>query len=162
MPQKFRPGAVGAMMDEYERSVADLKALLSQISDEQYSAVADPSTSDGDCRSIQTVMKHVVGAGYGYANYFREHFGDPQVSHDRVLAPRLDSIRCLDEMLAFSERTLENRWGLTDEQMNSARINTRWGVVYNFEQLFEHAIVHILRHRRQIEKFLQRLKGLPV
>ena len=27
------------------------------------------------------------------------------------------------------------------------------GQVYNIEQIAEHAIVHILRHRRQIEKF---------
>ena len=29
-----------------------------------------------------------------------------------------------------------------------------WGQYYDIEQLFEHAIVHILRHRRQIERFL--------
>jgi uncharacterized damage-inducible protein DinB len=162
MPRTFRPGAVGAMMDEYERAASDLKSILARISDEQYSAVVDPEAQDEDCRSIQTIMKHVVGAGYSYANYFRDHFGDPQVTHDRVLTPRADCIRRLDEMLAFTERTLESHWMLTDAESNAARILTRWGVTYDVEQLFEHAIVHILRHRRQIEKFLQKLEGHPV
>ena len=39
------------------------------------------------------------------------------------------------------------------------KILVRWGQLYDVEQLFEHAIVHILRHRRQIERFLLRLRG---
>ncbi len=42
--------------------------------------------------------------------------------------------------------------------MNSSGLLTRKRVtrtaVLNLEQLLEHAIVHILRHRRQIEKFM--------
>jgi hypothetical protein len=33
-------------------------------------------------------------------------------------------------------------------------IEARWGPRYDLEQLLEHAIVHVLRHRRQIDKFL--------
>jgi len=43
---------------------------------------------------------------------------------------------------------------MTDEEIESIIIPSRWGVTYNLEQLLEHAIVHILRHRRQIEKFM--------
>jgi len=34
-------------------------------------------------------------------------------------------------------------------------MKTSWGENYDFEQLLEHAIVHILRHRRQIERLLK-------
>jgi hypothetical protein len=30
---------------------------------------------------------------------------------------------------------------------------TSWGQLYDIEQLMEHAIVHVLRHRRQIEQY---------
>ena len=43
---------------------------------------------------------------------------------------------------------------MSDEEITGTVINSRWGVVYNVEGLLEHAIVHILRHRRQIEKFI--------
>jgi len=36
----------------------------------------------------------------------------------------------------------------------AVQIRSRWGAVYDLEQLLEHAIVHVLRHRRQIERFL--------
>ena len=41
-----------------------------------------------------------------------------------------------------------------EESDNVKKLTTRWGQMYNIEQLLEHAIVHVLRHRRQIERFL--------
>jgi len=38
--------------------------------------------------------------------------------------------------------------------IESARIQSRLGSIFNLEQMFEHAIVHVLHHRRQIERFL--------
>jgi hypothetical protein len=59
-------------------------------------------------------------------------------------------------MLAYTAETLEGRWEYSDEQVGAVRINSRWGVQYDMEQMLEHAIVHILRHRRQIERFLEK------
>ena len=44
---------------------------------------------------------------------------------------------------------------MSDEEIVSVVTHSRWGVRYDLEQLLEHAVVHILRHRRQIEKFIQ-------
>ncbi|MGY0037018.1 hypothetical protein [Pedobacter sp. NJ-S-72] len=47
--------------------------------------------------------------------------------------------------------------GVKDEDLErfdaGDKIMTGWGQLYDIEQLMEHAIVHILRHRRQIERF---------
>jgi hypothetical protein len=43
---------------------------------------------------------------------------------------------------------------MSDEEIVGTVIRSSWGVVYDLEQLLEHAIVHVLRHRRQIEKFI--------
>jgi chromosomal replication initiation ATPase DnaA len=45
-----------------------------------------------------------------------------------------------------------------EEYETALKIQVRWGQLYDIEQLMEHAIVHILRHRRQIERFLLRLR----
>ena len=105
------------------------------------------------------MMRHVVGAGYGYANYLRGHFGEPQITHDNVIGTRADSLRRFDEMMAFTVRTLETRWQLSDKEVDAAQIHVRWGPVFNIEQLLEHAIVHLLRHRRLTEKLLLRMSG---
>ena len=43
---------------------------------------------------------------------------------------------------------------MSAEEISGIVINSRWGAVYDAEGLLEHAIVHLLRHRRQIEKFI--------
>ncbi|HUQ34137.1 MAG TPA: hypothetical protein VM095_18595, partial [Pyrinomonadaceae bacterium] len=50
----------------------------------------------------------------------------------------------------------EGRWEMSAEEISGIVIKTRWGAVYDAEGLLEHAIVHLLRHRRQIEKFIWR------
>jgi len=152
----YRPGAVGALMDEYERATAELTRILESISDEEYARLRDTQTKDEDCRSIQTIMTHVVGAGYGYAGYMRDAWGIEQAPHERVPIARADTPAQLRAMLDFMIATLEKHWNLTDAESNAIQMRVRWGVTYDFEQLFEHAIVHVLRHRRQIERFLGR------
>ncbi len=44
-----------------------------------------------------------------------------------------------------------------EEFDNDKKIKVRWGQKYDVEQLFEHAIVHVLRHRRQIERYIIKL-----
>jgi hypothetical protein len=60
----------------------------------------------------------------------------------------------LEAALRYTAQTLEGRWEMSEEEISGTVIKSRWGVVYDVEGLLEHAIVHILRHRRQIEKFI--------
>jgi uncharacterized damage-inducible protein DinB len=143
-------------MDEYERAAAELTRILESISDEEYARIRDTKTKDEDCRSIQTIMTHVVGAGYGYAGYMRDAWGIEQAPHERVPIARADTPAQLRAMLDYMIATLEKHWDLSDSESNAMQMRVRWGVTYDFEQLFEHAIVHVLRHRRQIERFLGR------
>ncbi|WP_294276359.1 hypothetical protein [uncultured Chryseobacterium sp.] len=46
-----------------------------------------------------------------------------------------------------------------EEFDQSKKINTLWGQQYDVEQMLEHAIVHILRHRRQIENALVKMEA---
>ena len=75
----YRQGAVGALMDEYERVVAELEGILEEISDADFELVRDTETRDENCRSIQTILTHVVGAGYGYAGMMRDAWGMERV-----------------------------------------------------------------------------------
>ena len=151
----FRKGAIGALMDEYERASSDLKLLFRNISEERFIEILDTQTKDEDCRSAQTIMKHVVGAGYGYADYIRGALGSASTSPARRLFAVDDVEAQIDAMLEYTVQTLEGRWEMTEEEMTSVVIDSRWGVRYDVEQLLEHAIVHILRHRRQIERLTQ-------
>ena len=152
----YRSGAIGALMDEYERAASELKRLIEQIPEDDFVRVVDAQTNSDDCRSAQTIMSHVVRAGYGYADYIREQFSMASTRPQPKLLSRQESLEQLDAALRYTAQTLEGRWEMSDEEISRTVIKSRWGVVYDVEGLLEHAIVHILRHRRQIEKFISR------
>ena len=64
----------------------------------------------------------------------------------------------IDKMLAYTIETLDGKWEMSDDEIDKIVIHSGWGVTYNLEQLLEHAIVHVLRHRRQVEKFLAKFE----
>jgi uncharacterized damage-inducible protein DinB len=156
MRESSREGAVGALMDEYERAAWELRRLVEQIAEADAVRVVDPATEDEDCRSVQTIMSHVVNAGYGYADLLRKSFSVPSTRPPKALLSPREYLGQLDAALAYTAETLEGRWQMTYEEISGTLINSGWGVRYDVEQLLEHAIVHVLRHRRQIEKFMHR------
>ena len=144
------------MMDEYERAASEFVRIVSGISDAEFERERDTRTADPHCRSVQSIMNHVIGSGYGYADYIRGAFSVPSARPSLPMLARTQSLDQIKHMLAYTAETLEGRWEYSDEQTGAVRINSRWGVQYDMEQMLEHAIVHILRHRRQIERFLQK------
>ncbi|TBO45265.1 hypothetical protein EYS08_00110 [Pedobacter kyonggii] len=59
------------------------------------------------------------------------------------------------EALKYNEDFFIRNPDITMEEFDqSKKINTAWGQQYDVEQILEHAIVHILRHRRQIKNAL--------
>jgi uncharacterized damage-inducible protein DinB len=156
MEKTYRSGAIGALMDEYERAASELGGLIERIPEDDFVRVVDSQTNSDDCRSAQTIMTHVVRAGYSYADYIREQFSIASNRPQNKLLSRQESLEQLDAALRYTAQTLEGRWEMNDEEISRTVIKSRWGVVYDVEGLLEHAIVHILRHRRQIEKFIWR------
>jgi uncharacterized damage-inducible protein DinB len=154
MKKNYRKGAIGAMMDEYERAAKEFKNLIVKISESDFVKIVDAETKDDDCRSVQTIVSHITNSGYGYANYIREWYGIPKNSPERRLLSQKDFLVEFEKMLAYTSVTLEGKWESSDEEIQKVKMIVRWGPQYDLEQLFEHAIVHILRHRRQIEKFI--------
>ena len=142
------------MMDEYERAAWELRDLIGRISAADFERVVDAETEDESCRSVQSIMAHVVAAGYGYANYLRPFFDLPtEATPPREVFSHAEAAQKIDRMLEYTVETLDGRWEMSDDEIDAVTFTTRWGNVFNMEQILEHAIVHILRHRRQIEKF---------
>jgi uncharacterized damage-inducible protein DinB len=154
MAKTYRSGAAGALMDEYERAVGEFSELIGTVSDAEFEAIRDRQTQDEDCRSIQTIVNHVVRAGYGYADYIRAALSIHSNRTEVALTSPADSVKQLALMIDYTVATLEGRWQMPEDQMSAVAIESRWGTRYDLEQMLEHAIVHVLRHRRQIERFL--------
>lgn len=154
MTQKiYRPGPAGSLMDVYERALRELQELLRSLSTEDYIRISNPDSPDPDCLSVQTIMRHVVSAGYGYATSIRQAIGVEGRRPEIPLLSQADAVRRLGEMFEYSLAAFNGRWDITEEEMYTTIIKTSWSE-YDIDSLLEHAVVHILRHRRQIEKLV--------
>lgn len=153
MTKTYRSGALGALLDEYERAASEFAQLLSDIPDAEFQLLRDRQTQDEHCRSIQTIANHVVRSGYGYADYIRQALSLACGQHAFANLSRRECLDQLQRMLEYTAETLNGRWHYSDEQIMAVEIRSRWGPHYDLEQILEHAIVHTLRHRRQIERF---------
>ena len=122
-------------MDEYERASDELAQLILQLTDAEFEAVRDRQTPDEECRSIQTVINHVVRAGYGYAHYMRVAFSLPSPRIVVPLGTRSEIVEQLAAMLAYTVETLDGRWEMPDAEMEAVKIQSRWGTVYDLEQM---------------------------
>lgn len=152
--EDYRKGALGALMDEYERAAFELKSIVEPVGDANYTRIADDETADQDCRSIQTIMSHVVHAGYSYANGIRREISMKDFPREKGPVEFRAIGGEIDKMLAYTAETLDGKWTLSNDEIDKIIIKSTSGFTETLEQLLEHAIVHILRHRRQIEKFL--------
>jgi len=103
-------------------------------------------------------MLHVIrAAAYGFANDIRGALNIPLTvtSLPTNLEDKNGSIVCLENALNYTAAAFEDRWGMSDDDIEKVKMPTPWGTTYTLEQMLEHAIVHLLRHRRQVERLLQ-------
>ncbi len=159
--KKYRNnGAVGALLDEYEKAILELCDILNGISKQELTTIVDTETKDPDCRSIQSILTHTVGAGYRYVIEVRLYLGEQvDLIENQTLSTASEFQHALRQMFQYNEQLFIDHPKLKlEESETQKKILTRWGQRYDVEQLFEHAIVHILRHRRQVERFLIQLR----
>jgi uncharacterized damage-inducible protein DinB len=154
MTKIYRKGAIGALLDEYERAISDLKKVIEVIPDNALTIIIDHQTTDDNCKSVQTILAHVVSSGYSYATSIHNLKGHnrprPVKTFHLTIKEYMDD---LTGVFSFTEDIFKEFKEEEVEQLdNSLKIKAGWGQQYDIEQMMEHAIVHILRHRRQIEK----------
>lgn len=155
MKTTHRIGAVGALLDEYDKAVAELICCIETISDNDLITIVDANTTNPDCRSIQTILSHVVSGVYSYSVYIDNLRGNNSVRPQRTFHTTVkEYVDDLNNGMLFTDHVFKNiKDAELEEFDNTKKIVAKWGQLYDIEQLMEHAIVHILRHRRQIERF---------
>jgi uncharacterized damage-inducible protein DinB len=149
-------GTIKALLDEYKKAVNELIAVIKPLSTQEILVIRDDKTSDQNCQSAQTILTHVVYAGYGYTNFIDKHLGSKKERRPKKFFENADEyIEDLNGMFDYCVNFFMEHPGIELEEYDpSKKILTDWGQVYDIEQIMEHAIVHVLKHRRQIQRFL--------
>jgi uncharacterized damage-inducible protein DinB len=101
---------------------------------------------------------HILMAARSYLTWIGECVGRPVTDVDASKDARAVAARAgefMEGVLAAWQKNLAN---LTDEECAPQTYKSRWGEPYNIEQMLEHAVVHPMRHRIQLEKILERIR----
>lgn len=152
MQKKYRKGAIGALTDEYEKALEELKTLLRKIPNDEFKKIYNKEV-DTDFQSIKNLVLHITNSGYVYANHIRKRFGNSYVVPEIEITKTEQGIFSLDKMFEYTVETFEDKWLLTDDELMNTIIKTSW-TTYDLEAIIEHTIVHVLRHRLQIQKMI--------
>jgi uncharacterized damage-inducible protein DinB len=109
---------------------------------------------DESYESRERLVGHVLMAARGYMTRIGEWVDRPvndvdgsQDPHD--IASRLSAFA--DDVLAGYRRHMAD---VTDQELEPQVHRTRWGELMSVENLLEHAVVHPMRHRIQLERIL--------
>ena len=152
----MRTRAALALAEETETARRDLYALLPRFS--------PPTIASGNAETednVRGILCHVTFAIYSYSCWMRRVRGllDPAVEQ-KDKGAFLDRVRTLTSAAEFDEAS---RWasahfydtlaGVKKDELEQEH-KSNWGETISIELMMEHALVHLLRHRRQLQIFL--------
>jgi len=148
---KDSSAAFDACLGEYRKAAAEFCDAAERFKPDTFAA--ERPSDDPDTVSPLSICRHVVGAAHGYARYLRKAQGmAPGTFVDRVKAQG-DVQPALDAEIRFTEESCAPMRPLEGLGVLKIEFKVSWGPVYNPEILLEHAICHLLRHRRQLERW---------
>jgi len=153
--QPGRSGPFGALLDEYARAAEDFCRVVEGFDPARFAAAR--ASSDTNTVSPHAICAHVCAAAHRYAHYIRKARGVTFVERYELDPSAIRSPRDVRGSLAaaifFTEETLEPLLDATQAEIQQLSFVVRWGPRYDPEMIMEHAVCHLLRHRRQLERW---------
>ncbi len=147
----FKSNAVRSCVELHE---IELRRFYDTWETFRASGTALPKSSDPSYASPDHLGGHVLRAARNYLTWIGECVKRPvaDVDPDGDLASIAQKGRAfMDQVLAAWRRHLA---ALEDAELAPATFKSRWGEDYNVEQMLEHAVVHPMRHRIQLERLM--------
>ena len=155
MTLNYPKGPVPALLTVYKNVLEEFISFLKPIDNDKYIFIVDNETNDKDCHSIQTIISHIVNSGYGYAHYIRGAINVESVRPDYRIINHNEVEGAIRDVLTFTEGTFIGK-EVSYSDIDAKIVKTPWNDdLYSIESILEHAVVHILRHKVQIERFLK-------
>jgi len=114
-----------------------------------------PETDDPSYVSMETLLRHMLSAARSYMVWMCKNLelSDPEIKP----APALEAIEAeADNYLTH----LIERWRMPLAEVEEERFNrpeylSNWGVRYCVDAMLEHAVMHTILHREQLEALVE-------
>ncbi len=119
-----------------------------------------PATDDPSYQSNEHLAGHVLRWSRDYLTWIGACLRRPVTDLDSETDPVAiagTSAAFMEEVLAGWRRHLAS---LEDRELAPVTYQSPWGEDYNIEQMLEHAVVHPMRHRIQLERLAEGEDGV--
>jgi hypothetical protein len=149
----FKSNGVRSMVELHE---VEMERFWETWQDFRSSDIPLPQTDDPNYQSAEHLGGHVLRAARNYLTWIGQCVGRPVTDVDLdtdVVAIARRGRPFLEEVFAAWRRHLPL---VEDQELEGKTFESRWGQPYNVEQMLEHAVVHPMRHRRQLERLMGR------
>ncbi len=147
----FESNAVRSCVELHE---IELRRFLDTMERFRESGVRLPRSDDPSYQSPDHLKGHVLRAARSYLTWIGECVKRPVADVDLDSDPLSVAGKgraFVDEVLAAWRRHLG---ALEDRELSPEAHMSRWGEPYTVEQMLEHAVVHPMRHRIQLERLM--------
>ena len=150
MLSDYRHRGVRTLVLLHERH---MRAFIDTWRTAKRAGVTLPRTDDPAYQSLDALLRHVLSCARGYMTWTCEglELPDPQVRPVpglEEIAQRADDY--LEHLLAQWRARLA---AVTEEQLDR-EFTARWGTTYCVDAMLEHAVMHPIRHRFQLEELM--------
>lgn len=148
----YRSRAVRALVLLHEEH---LRRFLVTWKEARAASVVLPKTDDPAYASLETLLRHVLGAARGYMTWMCEvlKLADPEIRvapDAAVLAADVD--RYLEHVLERWRAPLKD---VGDDRLETPEYPSRWQTRYCIDAMLEHAVMHPIRHAFQLEELMR-------
>lgn len=134
---------------------AELRRCLAVWRQAKAANVALPKTTDEDYVSLEALLVHIMGAARMYMVWIcrQLELPDPEIRPvPNVSIIEQEAESCLSHVL--------ERWRLPladvpEEKFEPEVYLSNWGTPYAVEAMLEHAVMHPVRHRFQLEELIK-------
>ena len=150
---EFRSRAVRSLVELHEHEMRSFLNVWKRFV--AAGATMPEAHGDENYESRERLGAHVLIAARGYLVRIGEWVGRPVSDVDASKDPQDIAARApafADDVLEAYRRHLPE---ITDQELEPQAHRTRWGDLMSVEQLLEHAVVHPMRHRIQLERILE-------
>jgi hypothetical protein len=147
----YRSRAVRALVLLHEEHLRRFLVVWNQA---QTASVVLPKTDDPAYASLETLLRHVLGAARGYMTWLCDvlELPDPEIRvppEPTVLSAEAES---------YMEHVLE-KWrtplrDIGDDRLETPEYPSRWKTRYCIDAMLEHAVMHPIRHAFQLEALM--------
>jgi uncharacterized damage-inducible protein DinB len=155
---EFRSRAVRSLVELHDREMRSFLEVWNRF----VTADAPMPEAHGDesYENRDRLLGHVLMAARGYLTRIGEWVGRPVTDVDGSQDPYEIVGRATtfaDDVLGAYRRHLAE---ISDQELEPQVHRTRWGELMSVENLLEHAVVHPMRHRIQLERILEGSKAV--